>query len=127
MQIGTFLWELHSHQDRVLHNASRLGKLYEVNSVVDLNNDTILDLAAAVTTDSGMMYLMAISGRSGELLWQRELNASCVERPGNVVLYVTLDPSCFVLQGKQHCKPLFLAPAFFPPFVCHSRAFYSTH
>lgn len=92
---GRVLWELHRPtEDRFAHQVPVI-KLVDLNSVLDMNNDTVPDLMAIVIMDEpSQSHLIAISGRNGELLWQRPLNISC-----QTVAYVVVHPSCFISTG----------------------------
>lgn len=77
--IGILLWELHNH-DGYLQEISKMS-LLNLNAVLDVNNDSTVDLVAVLTMtvapSSSSSLLIAICGRSGKLIWQLALNSSC--------------------------------------------------
>ena len=100
------LWKWHSHKNPENDLITRMD-LVELDSTLDLNHDIVTDLVAVVA-DSEVSFLTAISGRSGELLWQQTVNASC-SRIGSLSLigYVIVEPLCIQQSGSFPHYPHF--------------------
>ena len=74
-------------------------ELVELDSVQDLNDDASSDLVVIVR-DSTKLVLMALSGRSGELLGQYALNPNCTQLNNRSIVGRALhDPLCFSDPG----------------------------
>ena len=102
--VGNILWHFHSHNTNLNNDttSSQLTRLLDLNSVNDMDNDTVADLVAlGMISDFGSIYFLSISGRSGELLWQASLNANCtIGAETSTIHSILLHPaSCLNLSG----------------------------
>lgn len=96
------LWKCHSHQnpEKSTSPTSEMD-LVDVDLVNDLNGDATSDLLVIVT-DLTNSILIAISGRSGELLWQHALYFNCTQLINlSAIDYVMHHPLCIVSAGFQ--------------------------
>lgn len=94
---GEMLWKCHSHQnpEKSTSPTSEMD-LVDVDLVNDLNGDATSDLLVIVT-DLTNSILIAISGRSGELLWQHALYFNCTQLINlSAIDYVMHHPLCIV-------------------------------
>ena len=94
---GLLLWELHNH-DGLLDQISKMS-LLNLNSVLDVNNDSTVDSVAVLTMTPSLSssLLIAICGRSGKLIWQLTLNSNC----SRTEQFAIIDQINF----NSHCLP----------------------
>jgi len=94
---GEMLWKCHSHQNPEKSSSPTSGKnLMAVDLVNDLNGDGTSDLLVIVS-DPTNSILIAISGRSGELLWQHNLNLNCTQLSNLPAIdYIIHHPFCII-------------------------------
>lgn len=98
--LGEMLWKCHSHQNPEKSSSPTSGKnLMAVDLVNDLNGDGTSDLLVIVS-DPTNSILIAISGRSGELLWQHNLNLNCTQLSNLPAIdYIIHHPFCIINKG----------------------------
>lgn len=76
--LGALLWQLKNtlpDSRNVLDAAKK--KVIVMESIKDVSGDDVTDIIV-ILSDSRKRYLLVISGKNGELLWQSGLNESCI-------------------------------------------------
>ena len=97
---GEMLWKCHSHQNPEKSSSPTSDTdLVDIDLVSDLNGDATSDLLAIVTNLTNSI-LIAVSGKSGELLWQHALHLNCTQVNNlSAIDFVVHHPLCIIYSG----------------------------
>jgi len=99
---GEMLWKCHSHQNPEKSSSPTSDTdLVDIDLVSDLNGDATSDLLAIVTNLTNSI-LIAVSGKSGELLWQHALHLNCTQVNNlSAIDFVVHHPLCIIYSDNS--------------------------
>lgn len=91
--LGALLWQLKNPQQDSKINDPFKKKILVIDSIADVNNDSIKDLIV-ILSDSGKRLMLVICGANGELLWQGAINESCYTNDYAASISYIISNSC---------------------------------